>query len=53
MEDVVDLMENNKNLAFLVIDSEGIGNPYSNSNSDAKIFLLSLLLSSVFLYNTM
>ncbi len=47
--------KNNKhnNLAFLVIDSEGIGNPNSNINADSKIFLLSLLLSSLFVFNSM
>ena len=39
--------------AFLVVDSEGIGNPNSNISSDSKIFLLSLLLSSLFIFNSM
>jgi len=38
---------------FLVVDTEGIGNPNSSISSDSKIFLLSLLLSSLFIFNSM
>jgi hypothetical protein len=37
----------------LIIDSEGIGAFDEDENHDTKIFLLALLLSSFFLYNSM
>jgi hypothetical protein len=36
----------------LIIDTEGIGAYDSEENSDTKIFLLALLLSSFFIYNS-
>jgi len=35
-----------------VIDSEGFGGIEESNNHDSKIFLLSLLLSSYFIYNS-
>lgn len=39
-------------MAVFVIDSEGLGAIDEESNHDTKIFLLSLLLSSLFIYNS-
>ncbi len=38
---------------MLLIDSEGIGAFDEDENHDSKIFLLALLLSSYFIYNSM
>jgi hypothetical protein len=40
-------------LKILLIDSEGIGAFDEDDNHDSKIFLLALLLSSYFIYNSM
>lgn len=40
-------------MKVLIIDSEGIGAFDEDENHDTKIFLLALLLSSFFLYNSM
>jgi hypothetical protein len=40
-------------LKVLLIDSEGIGAFDEDENHDTKIFLLALLLSSFFIYNSM
>lgn len=40
-------------LKVLLIDSEGIGAMDEDENHDSKIFLLALLLSSYFIYNSM
>lgn len=40
-------------LSILLIDSEGIGAFDEDENHDTKIFLLALLLSSYFIYNSM
>jgi hypothetical protein len=37
----------------LLIDSEGIGAFDEDDNHDTKIFLMALLLSSYFIYNSM
>ena len=44
----------NKNGEFYLIlmDTEGLASPDSDSENDNKIFVLSLLMSSAFLYNT-
>jgi hypothetical protein len=42
-----------KDLKVLVIDSEGIGALNEDANHDTRIFLLALLLSSYFIYNSM
>ena len=39
-------------LEFLVVDCEGFGGCDEDSNHDARIFLLAILLSSFFIYNT-
>ena len=39
-------------LKCLLIDSEGIGALDEDENHDTKIFLLALLLSSFFIYNS-
>ena len=41
-----------KPLKILLIDSEGIGALDEDENHDTKIFLLALLLSSFFIYNS-
>ena len=38
---------------MLVIDSEGMGAVSEDTNHDTRIFLLALLLSSYFIYNSM
>lgn len=40
-------------LKIIVIDTEGIGAFDEDENHDTKIFLLALLLSSFFIYNSM
>lgn len=40
-------------MKVLVIDSEGIGAFNEDQNHDTRIFLLALLLSSYFVYNSM
>lgn len=37
----------------LIVDSEGIGAFNEDQNHDTRIFLLALLLSSYFVYNSM
>jgi len=44
---------NGERLKILLIDSEGIGAFDEDENHDTKIFLLALLLSSYFVYNSM
>ena len=39
-------------MKVLLIDSEGIGALDEDENHDTKIFLLALLLSSFFIYNS-
>ena len=38
---------------ILIVDSEGIGAFNEDENHDTRIFLLALLLSSYFIYNSM
>ena len=38
---------------MLIVDSEGIGAFNEDENHDTRIFLLALLLSSYFIYNSM
>ena len=44
----------NKNELFnlIILDTEGLGSPKAKPERDTKIFILSLLLSSMFVYNT-
>jgi len=42
-----------KPLQVLIVDSEGIGAFDEDENHDTKIFLLAMLLSSFFIYNSM
>ena len=37
----------------MVLDTEGLGNPNAYTSSDSKVFLMALLLSSLFLFNSM
>lgn len=39
-------------MKVIVIDSEGMGSVSEDTNHDTRIFLLSLLLSSYFIYNS-
>jgi len=41
------------NYKVLIIDTEGIGAFNEDENHDTRIFLLALLLSSYFIYNSM
>jgi hypothetical protein len=41
------------NLKLLIVDTEGFGGIEENQNHDSKIFLLAILLSSYFIYNSM
>ena len=51
----VELIDSRSGLPFkcLIVDSEGIGAFNEDANHDTRIFLLSLLLSSYFVYNSM
>ena len=51
----IDLVDKNSKKPFkcLVVDSEGIGAFNEDKNHDTRIFLLALLLSSYFVYNSM
>lgn len=50
----IDLNDNQGNpYKVLVVDSEGIGAFNEDQNHDTRIFLLALLLSSYFIYNSM
>lgn len=47
------ILPNGEPLKLLLIDSEGIGAFDEDENHDTKIFLLAMLLSSYFIYNSM
>ena len=49
------LIDKNTGEAFkvLIVDSEGIGAFNEDENHDYRIFMLALLLSSYFIYNSM
>ena len=51
--DTLDADYHGEKLKVLLIDSEGIGAFDEDENHDSKIFLLALLLSSYFIYNSM
>lgn len=44
--------KDDKKIPVIVLDSEGLGAIDEDHNHDSKIFLLSLLLSSLFIYNS-
>lgn len=44
---------NGEKLKVLIVDSEGIGAFNEDANHDSKIFLLALLISSYFIFNSM
>ena len=52
LKEPIYVTKDNKEMAVFVIDSEGLGAIDEESNHDTKIFLLSLLLSSLFIYNS-
>lgn len=41
------------NLKLLIVDTEGFGGIEENQNHDSRVFLLAILLSSYFIYNSM
>ena len=45
--------EGQEKYKVLIVDSEGIGAFNEDENHDTRIFLLALLLSSYFIYNSM
>ena len=49
---LLETTHNGKPLKIILIDSEGIGSLDEDENHDTKIFLLALLLSSFFIYNS-
>ena len=49
---LLDANHQGQKLKCLLIDSEGIGALDEDENHDTKIFLLALLLSSFFIYNS-
>jgi hypothetical protein len=51
--DLLETEYQGEKLKVLLIDSEGIGAFDEDENHDTKIFLLALLLSSYFIYNSM
>lgn len=50
--ELLETNQNGKSMKFVLIDSEGIGSLDEDENHDTKIFLLALLLSSFFVYNS-
>ena len=50
--ELLDTVHQGQPLKVLLIDSEGIGSLDEDENHDTKIFLLALLLSSFFIYNS-
>ena len=50
---MIESKTNGKPMKVLIIDSEGIGAFNEDENYDTRIFLLALLLSSYFIYNSM
>jgi len=46
-------MENGETINIIVMDTEGIGALDEDSTHDSKIFALSVLLSSMFIYNSL
>ena len=50
--ELLETTQNGKPMKFVLIDSEGIGSLDEDENHDTKIFLLALLLSSFFIYNS-
>ncbi len=49
---LIEVVNNQQITKILVIDTEGIGAYNEEENHDMKIFLLALLLSSFFIYNS-
>ena len=44
--------KNKEYIPALLIDTEGIGSVEEDTNHDVKIFLLAMLMSSYFIYNS-
>ena len=44
--------KNKESIPALLIDTEGIGSVEEDTNHDVKIFLLAMLMSSYFMYNS-
>ena len=42
----------NEETEAILLDTEGLGSTERSSNTDAKIFSLSILLSSLFIFNS-
>jgi len=49
---VKDPEDENKVMPVLIIDTEGLGALDENSNHDAKIFMMALLLCSLLIFNS-
>lgn len=49
---LIEVVNNQQKTKILVIDTEGIGACHEEENHDMKIFLLAMLLSSFFVYNS-
>jgi hypothetical protein len=49
----IEATKNGKKIYYILIDTEGIGSIQQDQTYDAKIFSLTLLLSSYFIYNSM
>eukprot|EP01127_Copromyxa_protea_P018100 TRINITY_DN5623_c0_g1_i1.p1 TRINITY_DN5623_c0_g1~~TRINITY_DN5623_c0_g1_i1.p1 ORF type:complete len:705 (-),score=131.73 TRINITY_DN5623_c0_g1_i1:77-2191(-) len=47
------IIDEEANLAILLVDTEGIGSVQQDENYDSKIFSFAILLSSFFIYNSM
>ena len=52
LKEPIYVTKDNKEMPVFVIDTEGLGAIDEEYNHDTKIFLLSLLLSSLFIYNS-
>lgn len=49
---MIEVINNQQTTKILVIDTEGIGAVNEEENHDMKIFLIAMLLSSFFIYNS-
>lgn len=52
LKEPIYVTKNNTKMPVIVLDSEGLGAIDEDQNHDSKIFLLSILLSSLFIYNS-
>ena len=51
--ELLEIDKNGEKISVLIIDTEGIGACEEEETHDTKIFLIAMLLSSYFIYNSM